>query len=89
MKKTNASKRLLLSVERIRDLQPSQLAGVVGGAYCTVTAGDSCDVTGGCGATAGGGGGGGGGTQNCGCDTYGGATACKGTNGSCALTAAG
>ena len=32
MKKTKASKRLLLSVERIRDLQPSELGAVAGGA---------------------------------------------------------
>ena len=38
MKKTTA-KRLLLSVERIRDLQPSQLGQVAGG-----LAGDTADV---------------------------------------------
>jgi len=82
MKKTVPNKRLLLSIEKIRDLQPSQLNRVAGGLGCTVTAGDSCDATGGgCGATGGGGGGGGGG-----CDTNGGTSNCKTTGPSCAVT---
>ena len=49
MKKTTGSKRLFLSAEKIRDLQPRQLVRVAGGAVCAVTyAGDSgggCIVT--------------------------------------------
>jgi hypothetical protein len=42
MKKTSASKKLLLSVERVRDLQPTQLDRVGGGrcATDTTTGGD-------------------------------------------------
>jgi len=43
MKKSNSSKRLLLSVERIRDLQPGQLKGVAGGWTCLTTCAASGD----------------------------------------------
>ena len=46
MKKTTQAKRLLLSVEKIRDLQPQELVGVVGACLASYVPPGGCRLTG-------------------------------------------